>query len=465
MLVSGAVLVLACVSFFLYDLYTFKQGVTRNLSVQAQIIASNTTSALVFNDEFSAKTTLSALKASPRIVHAGIYTPEGRLFAEYRRDSSAHFPPFRHPPTGQTQAHWFERGQIASVDSILLDGKLIGFVSLRSDLKAIVDRLEGFAVISVGILLLCMVAALLLSRVSQRIITQPVVRLAQIARIVSSEKNYDIRATPASSQDELAVLIDAFNEMLAEIQGRDTALRRAHDELDQKVQERTAQLAAANKELEAFSYSVSHDLRAPLRSIDGFSQALIEDYADTLDLEGKQHLQRVRAASQRMATLIDDLLNLARVARSEIRWGRVDLSELSRSIAQELKTKEPKRQVEFVIADGALANGDSQLLRLVLENLLGNAWKYTSAHGHARIEVGWQERDGKSVYFVRDDGAGFDPRYATRLFGAFQRLHSTQEFPGTGIGLATVQRIIHRHGGEVWAEGAVEMGATFYFSL
>jgi light-regulated signal transduction histidine kinase (bacteriophytochrome) len=297
------------------------------------------------------------------------------------------------------------------------------------------------------------------------VITQPVVRLAQTVRIVSHQKNYSIRATTSGSQDELSVLVDAFNEMLAEIQERDEALRRAHDQLEEKVQERTTQLQTANRELEAFSYSVSHDLRAPLRSIDGFSLALLEDCSERLDAVGKEHLKRVRAATQRMSTLIDELLNLARVARSEIRWGKVDLSALSRSIVEDLKTREPERRVECFIAEGVIVNGDSELLRVAMENMLNNAWKYTSAHATARIEVGCTQQEGKSIYFVRDDGAGFDARYASRLFGAFQRLHSTHEFAGTGVGLATVQRIIRRHGGEIWAEGAVEKGATFYFSL
>lgn len=463
MLVSGSVLLIACISFFLYDVYTFRVGVARNLSVQAHIIASNTTSALVFNDPLAAGNTLSALKASPRILYGGIYTPDGKMFAEYRRNSRVSIERLPALLRGQTEMHHFDARQIDLVSSIVLDGKLIGFVFLRSDLQSIIDRLSGFAAIAAVILILCLVSALILSGLAQRAISQPVIDLARIARVVQKQKDYSIRATAITNQDELSALIDAFNEMLAEIQRRDAALRVAHDELEQKVQQRTAQLVSANKELEAFSYSVSHDLRAPLRSIDGFSQALLEDCSEQLGSDGKQHLQRVRAATRRMGALIDNLLNLSRVARSEIRWDKVDLTSLSSSIAKDLKATAPERQVEFVIADDILVPGDSQLLRVVMENLLGNAWKYTSAHPHARIEVGCDERDGKPVYFVRDDGAGFDPRYATRLFGAFQRLHSVQEFPGTGIGLATVQRIIHRHGGEIWAEGAVESGATFFF--
>jgi len=250
-------------------------------------------------------------------------------------------------------------------------------------------------------------------------------------------------------------------------------IRRLNEELEQRVVERTAQLEAANKELTAFAYSVSHDLRAPLRSIDGFSLALLEDYHDKLDVTGKDYLQRVRSASQHMGQLIDDLLTLSRTTRSEMRHETVDLSQMAQTIAAELKQGDPERQVAFVIAAGLTANGDARLLRAVLENLLGNAWKFTSKRANARIEFGTLQpsnpgkagQAGETVYFVRDNGAGFDMAYADKLFGPFQRLHRTTEFPGTGIGLATVQRIIHRHGGRVWAEGAEGAGATFYFTL
>jgi hypothetical protein len=242
---------------------------------------------------------------------------------------------------------------------------------------------------------------------------------------------------------------------------RNEELNRAKDEL----QIVNAALEAANKELEAFSYSVSHDLRAPLRSIDGFSQALLEDCVDQLDEEGKDNLQRVRAATQRMGELIDDMLNLSRVARKEIRVETVDLSAMAQTIAAELRRSQPERQVELVIAEGMVADGDSGLLKAALENLLGNAWKFTGKRSEAKIEFGITRQDGISAYFVRDNGAGFDPAYADKLFGAFQRLHDAHEFIGTGIGLATVQRIIHRHGGQVWAESEVGKGATFYFTL
>ncbi len=243
-------------------------------------------------------------------------------------------------------------------------------------------------------------------------------------------------------------------------------IRRLNAELEQKVIERTAQLKAANKELEAFSYSVSHDLRAPLRSIDGFSQALLEDYADRLDDKGKDFLQRVRGASQRMALLIDDLLKLSRVTRSEMRHETVDLSALVRAVGERLQSEHPARHVDLQIADGLTVNGDARLLGIALENLLGNAWKFTGKQSDAKIEFGAVPDDQeKPAYFVRDNGAGFDMAYADQLFGAFQRLHGATEFEGTGIGLATVERIVRRHGGRIWAESAVGRGATFFFTL
>lgn len=234
---------------------------------------------------------------------------------------------------------------------------------------------------------------------------------------------------------------------------------------EEEMKVRNGQLQTANKELEAFCYSVSHDLRAPLRSIDGFSQAVLEDQADRLDDQGKAYLGRIRAATQRMGDLIDDLLNLSRVTRAEISCKPTDLSEMALSVIAELRRQQPTRQVELVVAPDLRANVDPRLMRIVMENLLGNSWKFTSKREHARIEFGCTGQNGSSALFVRDNGAGFDPAYSHRLFGAFQRLHAMSEFPGTGIGLATIQRIIHRHGGSVWAEGAVDRGATFYFRL
>jgi len=238
-----------------------------------------------------------------------------------------------------------------------------------------------------------------------------------------------------------------------------------NDELEQRVKDRTAELEASNRELEAFCYSVSHDLRAPLRGIDGWSLALLEDYGDKFDETGRLYLQRVRANTQRMGRLIDDLLLLSRVARGPIQRSRVDLTAIAQSVAARLREAEPERRVEFAVQPGLTAQGDARLLDIVLSNLLGNAWKFSHARPLARVEFGRIEIDGRPAFFVRDNGVGFDMNYAQKLFGAFQRMHKTSEFPGTGIGLATVLRVIQRHRGRVWAEAQVDRGATFYFTI
>jgi PAS domain S-box-containing protein len=232
------------------------------------------------------------------------------------------------------------------------------------------------------------------------------------------------------------------------------ALARAKDAAD-----------AMNQELESFSYSVAHDLRSPLRSIDGFSQALLEDYAQLLDADGKQYLSFIRESAQHMAQLIDDLLGLSRVTRAEWHCERIDLSVLARAANTRLQRSQPERRVEVVVQDGLVADGDPRLIAVVLDNLFGNAWKFTAKREHARIEFGASSKDGKPVYFVRDNGAGFDMAFANKLFRVFQRLHTASEFEGTGVGLATVQRVVNRHGGRVWAQAQVDRGATFYFTL
>jgi light-regulated signal transduction histidine kinase (bacteriophytochrome) len=256
-------------------------------------------------------------------------------------------------------------------------------------------------------------------------------------------------------------ILEDFDTERAKVEGANRDLREAFESL------RRAKEAAdaANRELEAFSYSVSHDLRAPLRAIDGFSLALIEDYRDLLDDQGRDYLQRVRAATQRMAQLIDDLLKLSRLTREDVDLAEVDLSRMAQEIVAEVQISQPGRRVTFRIGDGLMAMCDARLLKVVLENLLGNAWKFTGKKESATIEFGAMQAGGTFAYFVRDDGAGFDMAYSDKLFATFHRLHLEKDFPGAGIGLSIVQRIIRRHGGSVWAEGEVGRGATIYFTL
>ena len=269
---------------------------------------------------------------------------------------------------------------------------------------------------------------------------------------------------------QLAAIFAVFSGLLFLLAREIVVRRQAEAQLHQlntnlefRVAERTASLEAANRELEAFSYSVSHDLRAPLRSIDGFGLALLEDYGQVLEGEGKVYLQRLRANTQRMGELIDAMILLSRVARAEMKLDTVDLSALAEEVAAGLA--DPENPVEFVAEKNIVAQADPRLLKMALENLLGNAWKYSAKVARPQIAFGMREIDGKPAYFIRDNGAGFDMAYADKLFGAFQRLHAEVDFPGTGIGLATVRRIVQRHGGQVWAESAPGAGATFYFTL
>jgi len=264
--------------------------------------------------------------------------------------------------------------------------------------------------------------------------------------------------------DRTAKLAEANTELTREIRDR----QRVEEDMckvNVDLLQRTTQLESSNKELEAFSYSVSHDLRAPLRGIDGFSQAVLDDYGDKLDDTGKQYLQRVREASQRMAKLIDAMLNLAQLIRAELIFESVDLSAIGRSVVSDLSKADSERQVEIVVADNLRTTADPDLTRVVLENLLGNAWKFSNHEEFARIELGMTYHYSQPVFFVRDNGVGFDMTYVDKLFGAFQRLHAMSEFQGIGIGLATVHRIILRHGGRIWADASVGKGATFFFTL
>lgn len=259
----------------------------------------------------------------------------------------------------------------------------------------------------------------------------------------------------------VAIVVDITRRRAAEEQ-----VRQLNADLERRIAERTAQLEFSNRELEAFAYSVAHDLRAPLRSISNFTVALTEDCADRLDDTGLDYLKRIRASSQRMSELIDGILALSRVNRTEFVETDVDLSALARSTLEQLQRWQPQRRVHAKLQEGLVDRGDAQLLRLVLENLLGNSWKFTREQPEAELEFGTLPDTGSGrVYFVRDNGAGFDMEFQQKLFGVFQRLHTQQEFEGNGVGLATVQRIIRRHGGRVWGEGRVDQGATFYFTL
>ena len=474
-LISGLVLLLTSAAFAGYQYWSLRLATRDALAVRGRIIAANSTASLAFANDADAREILSALRTDQHIVAAVLYDKGGHVFAAYPVGAAPDVVPTAPGPDG----YRFERGLLIGFQPVEESGsRRLGTLYLASDLGAIYDTFRLSGVIGLAVMAVALLAAYFLSRVLQGTISEPILALAETAKAVSTRQDYSVRA-PKLGADELGTLTDSFNQMLGRIAQQNDELQRYAADLERRVEERThelqerndalrrnaAELLAANTELDAFAYSVSHDLRAPLRSIDGFSQILLEDYSGTLDAAGRESLQRVRAASQRMGTLIDDLLKLARVTRVEIRTEDVDLSGMAGEIAAELQRATPERLVEFAIAPGLSARGDARLLRVALDNLLRNSWKYTAKQAQPRIEFASIAANGERAFMVRDNGAGFDMQYADKLFGVFQRLHSPAEFEGTGVGLATVRRIITRHGGRIWAEGVVDRGATFYFTL
>jgi signal transduction histidine kinase len=465
MLVSSTALLLAGAGLFACDLYSFRMSAVRDLAIQAQIIGSNSVSAVMFDDPRSAKTTLSALQASPHVISAEVFTVDGRLFAGYQRDHEQSLLSAPNIPKGQTQTYRFKDGQVVLTRLIVFQGKPVALVCLQSDLRAMQDRARTFALILAAVFLMSLMAAMWMSSRVRHSIAVPIVSLARTAQIVLTRKDYSVRAPRYGERNEIAVLISSFNEMLAQIQERDAALGEARDRLEQKVQDRTAQLTALNADLEAFSYSVSHDLRTPLRHIAAFSQILREEYGSAMNPGAQEYLERIQSGTEKMAKLIEALLKMSRLSRKELICTVTDLNLLVKEVIAELQPELEGRRIDWRIGDLPPEECDSSLLKQVFANLISNAVKYTRRREVAVIEIGHVQEQDALVIFIRDNGAGFDEKYANKLFGVFQRLHRAEEFEGTGVGLSTVQRIIRKHGGEIWANGEVNKGATFSFSL
>jgi signal transduction histidine kinase len=480
---SGVVLLLTCGTFLVYELITFRQAMVGNLSTLARVIAANSTAALAFENPRDATDVLTALSAETHIVAAGLYDVKGALFATY--PASAGRDVF---PVGlERDGHRFSRTRLTMYQPVVNANRRLGTLFVQSDLAALYERVALYSALVAGIVILSCGVALGLSTHLQRHIARPVLALVHTATAVAEHRDYSARADRFGN-DELGRLTDVFNEMLGQIQARDAALRtreehlrneivdraRAEAEvltlnatLERRVQERTQALEVANKELEAFSYTVSHDLRAPLRHIHGYSEMLRRATADgALSDKAQRYVSTIIAASTEMGVLIDDLLAFSRMGQAEMRSFPISLSELVSETVLGLEIATQDRPIVWQIAPLPPAVGDRAMIKQVLANLIGNAVKYTRMREPARIDIGCAgQEDGRMIVFVRDNGVGFDPQYAHKLFGVFQRLHRAEEFDGSGIGLATVRRITTRHGGRVWAEGALDQGATFYFTL
>jgi signal transduction histidine kinase len=459
-LTSIAVLLVTFFSYFIYEVITFRQSAVHQLSTSAKIISSNSTAALAFESEPDAREILTALKADQHVVAAALYRQDGSLFAYYAADSLQK--PF--PSTLLLEAgHRFEDSSLIVLEPVVQKGHTLGTLYLKSDMNAMYERLKLYATIAAAVGTFSLIVAYLISMQLQRSISNPVLALTETAKAVSERKDYTVRATKAGN-DEIGFLTEAFNQMLSEIQEQNARIQRFNQELEQKVHERTQDLEAVNKELEAFSYSVSHDLRAPLRSVIGFASILQEDYAKVMDEHGLRSLETIMRNGHRMGQLIDDLLAFSRLGKQTITRIDLDMNLLTQNVTDEL-AGQYRVDAEVHIHPLPNARGDSGMLRQVMQNLISNALKYSMKKDKPVVEIGAFNENGCNVYYVKDNGAGFNMKYYDKLFGVFQRLHGTNEFEGTGVGLALVHRVILRHNGEIWAEGKENEGATFFFSL
>jgi signal transduction histidine kinase len=464
MLVSGIALLLAYVSFLVYDLYSLRQELISSMATEANIMGANSVTALLFDDKQAAENTLSALRNAPQVRSALILRRDGSEFARYLRSSAIDFQLTNRLAPGEMERYWTKGRYILLGSRIQFQGAQVGTVYLVAETSDVARRAERFGLISAGMLLICFAIALLATSAVRHMVTDPLTGLAKTAQIVTRDRDYSVRAKIPASSDELAFLVQSFNEMLEQIQDRDRALEATRSDLERRVEERTAELSATNKELEAFSYSVAHDLRGPLQHINNIG-FLLQHSSEGLNAEGRMLIDRLLEGAKRMSGLIDDLLNLSRASSHPLHRTLIDLSEIAEATAARLQADSHGRQVNFKVAKGARVVADDGLMQVVFDNLLGNAWKYTSKQQSPEIEFGYTEDASGTVYYVRDNGAGFNPRYADRLFRPFQRLHSQSEFAGTGVGLATAYRIITRHGGKIWATGNVDQGATFFFTV
>ena len=468
-LTSCLVLISTGVAIVFFDYYKFKKSHENELKILSEVIGSNSVAAIDFNDPITAKEILLMLRAVPHVDRAALYTSDGQVLAQYQREEtlSDWTPPKVSGPEPQ-----FIDQYLSLYNPIVFGDRKIGHIFLRADLATEKSLWNRYLIILICIMLISLFIALYVGTKLQNTITRPVRNLVNAAKKVTQSNDYSIRVNEHGAA-EIQEFVNAFNTMLNRIaqreEERDTAeheLKKHRDHLEELVHERTAELEASNKELEAFSYSVSHDLRAPLRSIHGFCQMLLEDYSEVLDSNGQDYLQRVQTSALNMGNLIEDLLQLARITRSDFNKQKLNISELAEETIDKLKQQEPERRVDVKVQNDLYVNGDEHLISVALDNLLSNSWKYTGKTENAIIEFGSDHSgNGPHVYYVKDNGTGFDMKYADKIFLAFQRLHSKEDYPGTGVGLATVQRVIDRHGGKIWAESDMGKGTTIYFTL
>ncbi|MGH7995865.1 MAG: ATP-binding protein [Opitutaceae bacterium] len=472
MIVAAVFVAVAATSavYVVFETHGFRRNAAVAEIVRAKILAVNSTAALAFSSPKDAMEILGALKTDPHVVNAAIYDGAGRPFAVYSREPTSKFAGFRAVDRG---TYRFGPNSIEVWVPIELGGKSIGTLAIRRNLDDLAARLRGFAFLALAVTGVAAFAAFLLAGTMQRAVSRPVLALASAAARVTEERDYSVRVESVA-RDEIGRLTEAFNAMLATIESSRTAneqlyeeVRRHAGDLELRVKERTAQLESANEELESFSSSVSHDLRGPVRYMSGYAEALLEDHGKALPPEARGYVQRIVAQAEQMDALINALLEISRSSQRALAPERLDLGALCRATFEELKKESAGAKARVAIEALPPCRADPVLARQVAANLLSNAIKYSRNRSEPRIRVGSRSLPGEigPVYFVQDNGVGFDMAHAGRLFTAFQRLHTEKEFEGTGVGLATVKRIVQRHGGRIWAEAAPDVGATFFFTL
>ena len=450
---------LVCVSLVVVEHQVYKKQLESELNTVASILAEQSAAAVLFRDRNQLNSIIGSLEQIGTIEQACIYDSDGGKLSAFEGEAEEVCPSLSSAPAEGFSEHFY-----SMMRPILIEGEAVGFIFLKSRLEVLRQHIRTFIlfvlVISITIISILVVIALKL----QRLVSQPIQELSDAVETIAQNEDYSVRVQ-VSGDDELGRLGVAFNDMISTIQQQNQRITRSKDELERVVETRTAQLRLANSELEAFSYSVSHDLRQPLRAIEGFGLALEEDCADQLDATGQDYLHRIRAASIRMGSLIDGLLILSRVSRKQLDVDVVDLSAMVNEIVEELEEVDDTKQSLVEIEDGISVVGDERLLRIAFQNLLQNAWKYSSGQSERRIKVSSERQADTVTIRIDDNGVGFDMKYVDKLFVSFNRLHSPSDFPGSGLGLATVYRIVNRHSGSVRAQSEVNKGATFFVKL